>query len=105
MDKFKTWLDEKEAEQLKTSGFSRPVFTSKEVYEKIIVMKEKADSIKKIPKPKPKDEKPVNNKTKTGSEKSRTPDSTPEKDTSQTENSDSSKDKEAKVESDLHEEL
>ncbi|KAE8671886.1 Heat shock protein 70 (Hsp 70) family protein isoform 2 [Hibiscus syriacus] len=83
----------------RTSGFSTPVSTSKEVYEKIIGIKEKADSIKKIPKPKPKDEKPVNNKTNTDSENSKTPDSTLETDTSQTEDS------EAKVESELHEEL
>ncbi|TYH51003.1 hypothetical protein ES332_D10G244100v1 [Gossypium tomentosum] len=36
LPKFKTWLDEKEAEQQKMSGFSMPVFTSKEVYEKPI---------------------------------------------------------------------
>ncbi|KAK8509518.1 hypothetical protein V6N12_001523 [Hibiscus sabdariffa] len=109
MDKFKTWLDEKEAEQQNTPGPDTPVFTSKEVYEKMIDMQEKADSIKKIPKPKPK-EKPVNNKTKTNSENAKTADdSTPEKGTSQTEklaeNSDSSKNKEAKEESELHEEL
>ncbi|GMI70105.1 heat shock protein 70 [Hibiscus trionum] len=106
MDKFKTWLDEKEAEQQNTPGPGTPVFTSKEVYEKIIGMQEKADSIKKIPKPKPKG-KPVNNKTETDSENTKTADSTPEKGTSQTENSDSSKNGEAKEESEseLHEEL
>ncbi|KAK8991919.1 hypothetical protein V6N11_044816 [Hibiscus sabdariffa] len=109
MDKFKTWLDEKEAEQQNTSGPDTPVFTSKEVYEKIIDIQEKADSIKKIPKPKPK-EKPVNNKTKTNSENAKTADdSTPKKGTSQTEkpaeNSDSSENEEAKEESELHEEL
>ncbi|MBA0870578.1 hypothetical protein Goshw_014384 [Gossypium schwendimanii] len=95
IDKFKTWLDEKEAEQQKMSGFSTPVFTSKEVYEKVAFVQNKADSIKKIPKPKPKTEKPINNaetEDTSGDEKP-------------AEESDSSKNEEDTVESEMHEEL
>ncbi|KAG8480660.1 hypothetical protein CXB51_025211 [Gossypium anomalum] len=96
IDKFKTWLDEKEAEQQKMSGFSTPVFTSKEVYEKVTGVQNKADSIKKIPKPKPKTEKPINNAE---TEKDTSGDEKP------AEESDSSKNEEDKVESEMHEEL
>ncbi|TYJ15851.1 hypothetical protein E1A91_A10G210900v1 [Gossypium mustelinum] len=96
IDKFKTWLDEKEAEQQKMSGFSMPVFTSKEVYEKVTGVQNKADSIKKIPKPKPKTEKPINNAE---TEKDTSGDEKP------AEESDSSKNEEDKVEPEMHEEL
>ncbi|XP_022976698.1 heat shock 70 kDa protein 17-like [Cucurbita maxima] len=59
-DKLKIWLDEKEAEQKKTSASSPPVFTSEDVYSKTFNIQEKVASIDKIPKPKPKIEKPVN---------------------------------------------
>ncbi|CBI28657.3 unnamed protein product, partial [Vitis vinifera] len=62
-DKVKNWLEEKEAEQKKTSGFSTPAFTSDEVYEKIFKFQEKVASINRIPKPKPKIEKPTKNET------------------------------------------
>ncbi|KAH1045991.1 hypothetical protein J1N35_036775 [Gossypium stocksii] len=96
IDKFKTWLDEKEAEQQKMSGFSTPVFTSKEVYEKVTGVQNKADSIKKIPKPKPKTDKPINT---TETEKDTSGDEKP------AEESDSSKNEEGKVEPEMHEEL
>ncbi|GLT40874.1 hypothetical protein SLA2020_149760 [Shorea laevis] len=62
-DKFKTWLEEKETEQTKTSAFSTPAFTSEEVYMKLWDLQAKVDSINRIPKPKPKIEKPVKNET------------------------------------------
>ncbi|MBA0665081.1 hypothetical protein Goklo_004996, partial [Gossypium klotzschianum] len=96
IDKLKTWLDEKEAEQQKMSGFSTPVFTSKEVYEKVTFVQNKADSIKKIPKPKPKTDKPINNAE---TEKDTSGDEKPAED------SDSSKNEEDNVESEMHEEL
>ncbi|XP_022765663.1 heat shock 70 kDa protein 17-like [Durio zibethinus] len=106
MDKCKTWLDEKEAEQNKTSGFSTPAFTSEEVYEKVFSLQDKAASINRIPKPKPKVEKPIKNETETNSENA---DSTPEKDTSQNDkppgDSDSSTKEEVSVESEAHDEL
>ncbi|GLT30509.1 hypothetical protein SLA2020_053050 [Shorea laevis] len=67
-DKFKTWLKEKETEQTKTSAFSTPAFTSEEVYRKLLDLEAKVDSINKIPKPKPKVEKPVKNETASSGE-------------------------------------
>ncbi|XWS74632.1 hypothetical protein CRYUN_Cryun01aG0015000 [Craigia yunnanensis] len=109
MDKFKTWLDEKEAEQKRTSGFSTPVFTSEEVYEKVFSLQDKAASIKRIPKPKPKVEKPIKNETEMNSKNAKNSDSTPEKDNSQNDkpagDSDSLTNEEANVESEPHDEL
>ncbi|KAK7302508.1 hypothetical protein RJT34_13398 [Clitoria ternatea] len=62
-EKLKKWLDEKEAEQKKTSGFSKPAFTSEEVYLKVSDLQDKVASINRIPKPKPKVQKPTKNKT------------------------------------------
>lgn len=61
-EKFRKWMDEKEAEQ-KTSGFSKPAFTSEEVYEKVFDLQDKVASVNRIPKPKPKVEKPATNET------------------------------------------
>ncbi|XVF82598.1 hypothetical protein PTKIN_Ptkin16aG0062300 [Pterospermum kingtungense] len=120
MDKVKTWLDEKEAEQKKISGFSTPVFTSEEVYEKVFGLQDKADSIKRIPKPKPKvEKKPVKNENETDSKNAENPDSTSEKDdpesdkpagdadssTKAAEDTDSSTKEEVDVESEPHDEL
>ncbi|TYH68048.1 hypothetical protein ES332_D06G231500v1 [Gossypium tomentosum] len=105
MDKLKTWLDEKEAEQKKTSGYSTPVFTSEEVYEKVFNLQDKAASIKRIPKPKPKVEKPVKNETETKSENT----TSSEKDTSENDkpagDSDSSTNEKVKGGSEPHDEL
>ncbi|KAJ0089252.1 hypothetical protein Patl1_33274 [Pistacia atlantica] len=85
-DKFKSWLDEKENEQKKTSGFSKPAFTSEEVYDKIFNLQDKVSSIKRIPKPKPKvEKKPVKNETESSGEDGKDSNSTPEEKTSQTE--------------------
>ncbi|XP_015880901.3 heat shock 70 kDa protein 17 [Ziziphus jujuba] len=65
-DKLKIWLAEKEAEQTKTSGSSKPAFTSEEVYIKVFDLQDKVASINRIPKPKPEIEKPTKNETDTG---------------------------------------
>ncbi|KAK7393817.1 hypothetical protein VNO78_22381 [Psophocarpus tetragonolobus] len=62
-EKLKNWLDEKEAEQKKASGFSKPAFTSEEVYLKVLDLQNKVASINRIPKPKPKVQKPVKNES------------------------------------------
>ncbi|XP_030516337.1 heat shock 70 kDa protein 17 [Rhodamnia argentea] len=63
----KFWLDEKETEQ-KTAGFSKPAFTSEEVYRKVFGLQDKVSIVDRIPKPKPKIEKPAESKTEsTGS--------------------------------------
>ncbi|KAL1166571.1 hypothetical protein V6Z11_A06G205300 [Gossypium hirsutum] len=105
MDKLKTWLDEKEAEQKKTSGYGTPVFTSEEVYEKVFNLQDKAASVKRIPKPKPKVEKPVKNETESKSENT----TSSEKDTSENDkpvgDSDSSTNEKVKGGSEPHDEL
>ncbi|CAL0323233.1 unnamed protein product [Lupinus luteus] len=68
-EKLKKWLDEKETEQKKASLFSTPVFTSDEVYLKVLVLENKVSSINRIPKPKPKTQKPVKNETESGGQK------------------------------------
>lgn len=62
-EKLKNWLDEKEAEQAKTSAFSKPVFTSDEVYLKVFDLQSKVARINRIPKPKPRIQKPPKNET------------------------------------------
>ncbi|XP_057756714.1 heat shock 70 kDa protein 17 [Arachis stenosperma] len=62
-EKLKKWLDEKETEQQKISGFSTPAFTSEEVLLKVFDLQNKVASVNKIPKPKPKIQKPVKNET------------------------------------------
>ncbi|XP_022745877.1 heat shock 70 kDa protein 17-like [Durio zibethinus] len=108
-DKFKTWLDEKEAQQKKTSEFSTPVFTSEEVFKKVLSLQDKAASIKRIPKPKPKVEKPVKNETETNSKNAENSYSTPENDNSQNDkpagDSDSSTSEEVGLESSINEEV
>ncbi|XP_062152185.1 heat shock 70 kDa protein 17 [Alnus glutinosa] len=75
-DTFRIWLDEKESEQKRTSGFSAPVFTSEEVYTKFFNLQDKVTSINRIPKPKPKIEKPIKNETESGGENATNPNST-----------------------------
>ncbi|KAL9252170.1 Heat shock 70 kDa protein 17-like protein [Drosera capensis] len=62
-DKFKSWLAEKEAEQNKIPASSAPVLTSEEVFVKLFDLKAKVASVNRIPKPKPKVDKPVINET------------------------------------------
>uniref|UniRef100_A0A6N2LA52 ubiquitinyl hydrolase 1 n=1 Tax=Salix viminalis TaxID=40686 RepID=A0A6N2LA52_SALVM len=77
-DKLKSWLDEKEAEQKKASGFSTPVLTSEEIYLKVLNLQDKVASANRIPKPKPKIEKPKKNKTETSGDNMNSDDSTAE---------------------------
>ncbi|PWA97169.1 heat shock protein 70 family [Artemisia annua] len=57
------WLDDKEAEQKKISASSTPAYTSQEVISKLLDLQDKVASTNRIPKPKPKVEKPVKNDT------------------------------------------
>ncbi|XP_031105208.1 heat shock 70 kDa protein 17 [Ipomoea triloba] len=68
-EKLKSWLNEKEAEQAKTPGYSKPVFTSEEVYTKLFDLQDKVAKVNKIPKPKPKVEKPTTNGTENNGQK------------------------------------
>lgn len=86
-DKFKTWLDEKEAEQKRISGFSAPVFTSEEVYMKVFTLQDKVSSINRIPKPKPKIEKPTKNETESSGDNVTNPNSTSEENLNQSDES------------------
>ncbi|XP_071701941.1 heat shock 70 kDa protein 17-like [Rutidosis leptorrhynchoides] len=56
---FKKWLNDKEAEQQKISASSTPAFTSQEVISKLLDLQDKVASTNRIPKPKPKVEKPT----------------------------------------------
>ncbi|XP_043698609.1 heat shock 70 kDa protein 17 [Telopea speciosissima] len=69
-NKVKNWLETKEAEQKKISGSSTPAFRSEEVYRKVFDLQDKVGSINKIPKPKPKVEKPPKNETDSGGQES-----------------------------------
>lgn len=87
-NKLKNWLEEKEAQQKKTSGFSAPIFTSEEVYDKVLDLKDKVVSVNRIPKPKPKIEKPPKDDTESvGAENSTTSNTTFEASSSETEQS------------------
>lgn len=77
-EKVKNWLNDKEAEQKKTSLLSKPVITSDEVYGKLFNLQDKVASVNRIPKPKPKVEKPVKNETKSTDEKSNSTNSSSE---------------------------
>ncbi|KAF2308263.1 hypothetical protein GH714_039739 [Hevea brasiliensis] len=77
-DKLRSWLDEKEAEQKKTSEFSTPAFTSEELYMKVFNLQDKVAAVNKIPKPKLKVEKPKKNETETNEENLNSSNSTAE---------------------------
>ncbi|WJZ85157.1 hypothetical protein VitviT2T_004709 [Vitis vinifera] len=112
-DKVKNWLEEKEAEQKKSSGFSTPAFTSDEVYEKIFKFQEKVASINRIPKPKPKIEKPPKKETEnngaSSEEKANASNSTSEKTPSSQNDQSAAGDSDGKpneeAEGDAHDEL
>ncbi|XP_010274751.1 PREDICTED: heat shock 70 kDa protein 17-like [Nelumbo nucifera] len=108
-DKVKSWLEEKEAEQQKISGFNKPAFTSEEVYDKVIDLQDKVASINKIPKPKPKVEKPLKNEADSKEKNTSTSNSTSEETSSQTDQStgDTAQSSNDKVESETeaHDEL
>ncbi|XP_073000224.1 heat shock 70 kDa protein 17 [Typha latifolia] len=83
-EEIKSWLKEKEALQKKTSDFSTPIFTSEEVYEKVFRLKDKVAAVNRIPKPKPKIEKPPKDES-VSKESTSTPNTTSDETTSQTE--------------------
>ncbi|XP_056864478.1 heat shock 70 kDa protein 17 isoform X2 [Raphanus sativus] len=56
-EKVKSWLEKNEAEQKKTALWSKPAFTSDEVYAKVFTLQDKVTKVNRIPKPKPKIEK------------------------------------------------
>ncbi|KAL0327953.1 UNVERIFIED_CONTAM: Heat shock protein 17 [Sesamum calycinum] len=104
-EKLKNWLSDKEAEQKKTSGFSKPAFTSTEVYGKVLDLQDKVASINRIPKPKPKVEKPDKVETESvGDKDNSTSGDTSSKDQT-TSNSDNVADEKANAESQGHDEL
>ncbi|KZV16615.1 heat shock 70 kDa protein 17-like [Dorcoceras hygrometricum] len=80
-EKLKNWLEDKEAEQRKTSVFGTPAFTSDEVYSKVFDLQDKVGSVNRIPKPKPKVEKAVKIETPSSSEKPNATDSASEETT------------------------
>ncbi|KAL8506878.1 hypothetical protein ACS0TY_017683 [Phlomoides rotata] len=73
-EKLKNWLSDKEAEQKKTSVFSKPAFTSDEVYDKVLDLQHEVASVNRIPKPKPKVEKPAKVETESAGDKANTSD-------------------------------
>ncbi|VFQ92692.1 unnamed protein product [Cuscuta campestris] len=77
-EQLKDWLSKKEAEQDKTPAHSKPAFTSEEVYEKLFDLQDKVAKVNKIPKPKPKVEKPATNETEGREEKENTNSSSPD---------------------------
>ncbi|WOL02890.1 heat shock 70 kDa protein 17-like [Canna indica] len=83
--KLKNWLEEKEELQKKTSDFNTPIFTSEEVYGKVSKLQDKVASVNRIPKPKPKIEKPAKEETTTQDNSSSTSNSTSDESTSETE--------------------
>ncbi|CAK7340373.1 unnamed protein product [Dovyalis caffra] len=117
-DKSKSWLDEKEVEQKKASGFSTPVLTSEEVYLKVFNLQDKVASVNRIPKPKPKIEKLKKDESESSGDNTNTADSTsgetPEKEKRTTDsdspadekiNSDGSADEKVNPEPEAHDEL
>lgn len=84
-DKLKSWLEEKEALQKKTSDFSEPVFTSSQVYVKVSKLQDKVATVNRIPKPKPKIEKPPKEESVSNENSTNDSNSTSDETTSQTE--------------------
>ncbi|CAA2982153.1 heat shock 70 kDa 17 [Olea europaea subsp. europaea] len=68
-EKVKNWLNE-EAEQQKISRFSTQAFKSDEVYTKVFDLQDKVARINRIPKPKPKVEKPVKTENESAADQS-----------------------------------
>ncbi|KAL8208142.1 hypothetical protein R6Q57_007554 [Mikania cordata] len=71
-ENLKEWLNDKEAEQQKISASSTPAYTSQEVIDKLLDLQDKVASTNRIPKPKPKVEKPtVKNETDSQTDESK----------------------------------
>ncbi|MCL7024716.1 hypothetical protein MKW94_022437 [Papaver nudicaule] len=102
-EKFKKWLADKETEQKKTSLFSTPAFSSEDVYDKVFSLRDKVATLNKIPKPKPKIEKPLKNETESKNEKAKPENSASEENSSKDESTTSSNGNDP--ESEAHDEL
>ncbi|CAL9771069.1 unnamed protein product [Musa acuminata subsp. burmannicoides] len=77
-EKLRNWLEEKEEQQKST-----PIFESEEVYQKVAKLQDKVASVNRIPKPKPKIEKPpkeepVSQENSTGTSNNTSGEPTPE---------------------------
>ncbi|KAL2458282.1 Heat shock 70 kDa protein 17 [Forsythia ovata] len=108
-EKVKNWLNEKEAEQKKISGFNTPAFKSEEVYTKVFDLQDKVASVNRIPKPKPKVEKPIKTETESSGDKANDTDTSSGETTSQKDQnigeSDNSATDKIDDESNFHDEL
>ncbi|XP_061356723.1 heat shock 70 kDa protein 17 [Gastrolobium bilobum] len=106
-EKLKNWLDEKEVEQKNTSGFSKPAFTSEEVYLKVLDLQNKVASINRIQKPKPKIQKPIKNETESSEQNTDNSNSTSSDDSSSSDHSadNSEGPRDETVDEQLHDEL
>ncbi|KAG6477936.1 hypothetical protein ZIOFF_061368 [Zingiber officinale] len=91
-EKLKNWLEEKEELQKKTSVFFTPIFTSEEVNQKVNKLQDKVASVNRIPKPKPKIEKPPKEETVSQDNNTSTSDGTSDEPTSETEQTNDSVD-------------
>ncbi|XP_042436659.1 heat shock 70 kDa protein 17-like [Zingiber officinale] len=91
-EKLKNWLEEKEELQKKTSAFLTPIFTSEEVNQKVNKLQDKVASVNRIPKPKPKIEKPPKEETVSQDNNTSTSDGTSDEPTSETEQTNDSVD-------------
>ncbi|XP_073060789.1 heat shock 70 kDa protein 17-like [Primulina eburnea] len=107
-EKLKNWLNDKEAEQRKTSVFGTPAFTSEEVYSKVFDLQDKVESVNRIPKPKP-IEKPTKIETRSSTDRANATDSASEETTASnsqaTGDSDTGGDDKAESEPAAHDEL
>ncbi|KAK1324719.1 Heat shock 70 kDa protein 17 [Acorus calamus] len=103
-DKVKKWLEEKETLQKKNPAFSTPVFTSEEIYDKVFQLQDKVSTINRIPKPKPKIEKPPKEEPKGGGE-SKDPSNTSEEVPPKTDQATEDPGSPTSEESDPHDEL
>lgn len=81
-EKVKNWLNQEEAEQKDIPGSEKPAFTSDEVYVKVFDLQDKVNKVNRIPKPKPKVEKPLKNETESSKEKADDTNSSSEQGTS-----------------------
>ncbi|XP_076906177.1 heat shock 70 kDa protein 17-like [Bidens hawaiensis] len=71
-ENLKMWLNDMEAEQQKLSASSTPAYASQEVINKLLDLQDKVASTNRIPKPKPKIEKPtVKNETESPTDESK----------------------------------
>ncbi|KAH7658646.1 Heat shock protein 70 family protein [Dioscorea alata] len=95
-EKVKTWLNEKETLQKGTPNTEAPAFTSSEVYVKVSKLQDKVASVNRIPKPKPKIEKPPKEESQNKENTTDSLNSTSEKESASEEQSSSQSDQSTK---------